>query len=102
MTFYHRGSQATSLFGIHDLAAITSFWDWLFPNGDGSPWDKRLNRHKGAYCQPGGNFELHAAEFASFIKEQNEISGFAGMSWTDQRARVAAISQAKIEMRWIS
>lgn len=58
--------------------------------------DKRLNGLKAAYCQPGDHFELHAAEFACSIKEQDEIAGFAGMSWTDRRATVTAIRQAKI------
>ncbi|HUY90967.1 MAG TPA: DUF3800 domain-containing protein [Pirellulales bacterium] len=58
--------------------------------------DKRLNGLKSGYCQPGDEFELHAAEFACTIKEQDEIPGFAGMSWTDRRARVTAIRHAKI------
>lgn len=58
--------------------------------------DKRLNGLKAAYCQTGDDFELHAAEFACSIKEQDKIAGFAGMSWTDRRATVTAIRQAKI------
>lgn len=58
--------------------------------------DKRLNGLKGRYCQPGEEFELHAAQFACTIKEQDEVPGFAGMSWTDRRARVTAIRQARI------
>ena len=58
--------------------------------------DKRLNGLKGAYCQHGETFELHAAQFACTIKEQDEIAGFAAMSWTDRRAQVTAIRQARI------
>jgi hypothetical protein len=59
--------------------------------------DKRLNGLKSAYCERGQEFELHAAQFACSIKEQDEIPGFANISWTDRRARVAAIRQAKID-----
>lgn len=58
--------------------------------------DKRLNGLKAAYCPPGRDFELHAAQFAGSIREQDEIPSFAGMSWTDRRARVTALQQAKI------
>jgi hypothetical protein len=58
--------------------------------------DKRLNGLKSGYCQPSDDFELHAAEFACTIKEQDQIPGFAAMSWTDRRASVTAIRQAKI------
>ncbi|HEX7446862.1 MAG TPA: DUF3800 domain-containing protein [Pirellulales bacterium] len=58
--------------------------------------DKRLNGLKAAYCPPGRDFELHAAQFAGSIREQDEIPAFADMSWTDRRARVAALQQAKI------
>jgi hypothetical protein len=58
--------------------------------------DKRLNGLKKNYCQPGEEFELHAAQFACTIKEQDEIPGFAGMSWTDRQLQVTALRQAKI------
>jgi hypothetical protein len=58
--------------------------------------DKRLNGLKAAFCQRGQEFELHAAEFASTIKEQDDIPGFADMSWTDRTAQVAAIRASKI------
>ena len=49
--------------------------------------DKRLNGLKSAYCQHDEDFELHAAQFACTIKEQDEIPGFAQMTWSDRRAR---------------
>lgn len=58
--------------------------------------DKRLNGLKCAYCQRGQEFELHAAQFVCSIKEQDEIPGFADLSWPDRRARVTAIRQARI------
>jgi hypothetical protein len=58
--------------------------------------DKRLNGLKSGYCQRGDEFELHAAQFACTIAEQDEVPGFAGMSWTDRRAKVAEIRRAKI------
>jgi hypothetical protein len=58
--------------------------------------DKRLNGLKAGYCQHGEEFELHAAQFACTIKEQDEIPGFADMSRTDRRARVEALRQSKI------
>ena len=58
--------------------------------------NKRLVHLKMAYCQTGYDFELHAAEFACSIKEQDEIAGFAELSWTDRRATVAALRQSKI------
>src|SRR5437773_10184278 len=58
--------------------------------------DKRLNGLKAAYCQQGEDFEVHAAQFACTIVEQDQIPGFAAMSWTDRRARVTAMRQARI------
>lgn len=45
--------------------------------------NKRLNGLKSSYCQSGDEFELHAAEFACTIKEQDEIAGFASMQLVD-------------------
>jgi hypothetical protein len=58
--------------------------------------EKRLNGLKAKYCQPGESFELHAAQFTCAIEEQDSISGFDTMSWTDRRAQVTAIRQARI------
>jgi len=58
--------------------------------------DKRLNGLKSSYCQHDQEFEVHAAQFACSIKEQDAIPGFANMSWTDRRDSVTAIRQAKI------
>lgn len=58
--------------------------------------DKRLNGLKSRFCQAGEDFELHAAQFACTISEQDTIPDFADMSWTDRRARVSAIRKAKI------
>lgn len=58
--------------------------------------DKRLSGLKSTYCERGQEFELHAAQFACTIKEQDAIPGFAGISWTDRRTRVTALRQAKI------
>lgn len=58
--------------------------------------DRRLRNLKTRFCQPGQDFELHAAEFAGSITEQDEIPNFALMSWTDRRARVQALRQTKI------
>jgi hypothetical protein len=58
--------------------------------------ERRLNGLKGGYCQHGQDFELHAAQFACTIKEQDEVTGFRGMSWTDCRLQVIAIRDARI------
>lgn len=58
--------------------------------------EKRLSGLKNGFCQTGEEFELHAAQFACTIKEQDEIAGFTGMSWTDRRQQVTAIRQARI------
>ncbi|MCE9534766.1 MAG: DUF3800 domain-containing protein [Planctomycetes bacterium] len=58
--------------------------------------NKRLNRLKGSYCETGRDFELHAAQFACSINEQNEDPNFGDLSWTDRRSAVTAIRVRKI------
>jgi hypothetical protein len=51
--------------------------------------DKRIQVLKRKYCFPGEDperFEIHVKQFAVSCKEQEDIGGFDGLSWTDRRS----------------
>ncbi len=59
--------------------------------------NKRVERLKTRYCSPGTTFELHCAEFAIQIREQEQIANFADLSWSDTRNAVMQIRQQRLD-----
>ncbi len=58
--------------------------------------NQRVDALKTQYCSPGETFELHVTEFAGSIHDQGIVPGFDLMSWTDRRAHVQQIRDARI------
>jgi hypothetical protein len=67
------------------------------PEGHWFALNRLLQSLKTRYCQPGQDFELHAAEFCVSINEQTEIPDFDQLSRTDRRAKVQALRQQRID-----
>ncbi len=58
--------------------------------------EKRLQGLKRGYAHPNQEFELHAAEFAVWIREQDAIPDFELLSYQERRAKVLEIRNQKI------
>jgi hypothetical protein len=62
--------------------------------------DKRIQVLKRKYCFPGEDperFEIHVKQFAVSCKEQEDIGGFDGLSWTDRRSQVRILRDGKLK-----
>jgi hypothetical protein len=59
--------------------------------------NKRIEGLKRRFAFSDDGFELHVKQFAVTIREQDTITDFENMSWTDRRSRVLAIRQQKLD-----
>lgn len=77
----------TNIYALVGICAHEGTWFAL---------ERRVTALKKKYQFPGSPFELHAKDFCMRCREQEQIPGFAKLSWEDRRTEVFRLRQTKL------